>query len=112
MSLLRSFAPRMGLVTVAAVGLVSIGASPVWAQSRNPVRAIKIKEPVASRVYQRDANGKAEIPIVLDDNLKPEFFDARINGVNMGAQGIKVVDGKLVGVPVGGPYAVTCSFSA
>jgi hypothetical protein len=112
MSLLRSFAPRMALVVMAAIGLVLIGASPLWAQSRDPVRAIKIKEPVASRVYQRDANGKAEIPIVFDDNLKPEFFDARVNGVNMGVQGIKLVDGKLVGVPVGGPYTITCSVGA
>ena len=95
-----------------ALGLVSIGSPPVRAQFGNPVRAIKIKEPVASRVYQRDANGKAEIPIVLDDNPKPEFFDARINGVNMGVQGIKLVDGKLIGVPVGGPYTITCSVSA
>ncbi len=67
---------------------------------------------MASRVYQRDANGKAEIPIVLDDKLKPEFFDARISGINMSGQGIKLVEGKLVGVPVGGPYTITCSVSA
>ena len=71
--------------------------------------AIKFKEPVASRVYQRDANGKADIPVVLDENLKPESFDVRISGVNMAGQGIKLVDGKLVGVPVGGPYTVNCS---
>jgi type 1 glutamine amidotransferase len=96
---------------LAALGLFSIGSSPAWAQFGNAVRAIKIKEPVASRVYQRDANGKAEIPIVLDENFKPELFDARINGVNMGVQGIKLVDGKLVGVPVGGPYTITCTVS-
>ncbi len=31
---------------------------------------IKLKEPVEFRVYQRDANGKADIPIVLDESVK------------------------------------------
>ena len=76
-------------------------------------QVVKFKEPVASRVYQRDANGKAEIPIVLDDKLQDaELIDARISGVNMATQGIKLVDGKLVGVPVGGPYTITCSVKA
>ena len=113
MSRLRSFSPRVGLVMLAAFGLASVGFAAVRAAVwPGPTPAIKIKEPVASRVYQRDANGKAEIPIVLDDELKPEFFDARISGINMSGQGIKLVEGKLVGVPVGGPYTITCSVSA
>ena len=69
--------PRLGLVMFAALGLASIG-SPVWAQRGGVMPAaprvvaaapsvVKLKEPVASRVYQRDAKGKAEIPIVLDE---------------------------------------------
>ena len=103
------FTPRIGLVMFAAFELASIG-SPLWAQRGLPPHPIKIKEPVASRVYQRDVNGKADISIVLDDdNLKPEFVDARISGANLGVQGIKLVDNKFVGVPVGGPYTITCS---
>ena len=45
----------------------------------------------------------------LTTNSRPELFDARISGGNMASQGIKLVDGKLVGVPVGGPYTITCS---
>jgi type 1 glutamine amidotransferase len=110
MSRSRDFLPRVGLVMFAAFGLASIG-SPTWAQRGLAPHRIKFKEPVASRVYQRDANGKAEIPIVLDDNLTPESVDARISSVNMAGHGIKLVDGKFVGVPVGGPYTITCSVS-
>ena len=108
MSRPRNFSPRVGLVIVAACGLASIG-SPLRAQPGRAPQVVKFVEPVASRVYQRDANGRAEIPIVLEDKLQPEFFDARISGVNMAGQGIKLVDGKFVGVPVGGPYTISCS---
>ena len=93
---------------VAAICLTSIG-SPLGAQTVRSPLVVKFKEPVASRVYQRDADGKAEIPIVLDDNLQPESFDAHISSVNMSPQAIKLVDGKFVGVPVGGPYTISCS---
>ena len=72
-----------------------------------PQSALKLKEPLASRVYQRDANGRAEIPIVLDDPPKDaKLVDASLNGPNMATMGIKFVDGKLVGVPTGGPYTI------
>ncbi len=54
---------------VAAFGMASAG-STLPAQVRTPgmpAHPVKLKEPVASRVYQRDANGRAEIPIVLED---------------------------------------------
>jgi sialate O-acetylesterase len=72
-----------------------------------------MKEPMASRVYQRDAAGKAEIPVVVDDSHQPEakLIDARVNNLNIATQGIKLVDGKLVGVPVGGPYTISCQVS-
>ena len=56
----------------AAFGLASVD-SPLMAQFGGvgaPIAAVKFKEPVASRVYQRDVNGKAEIPIVLDDSSR------------------------------------------
>ena len=108
MSRSKIFSQRVGLIMVAAVGLATIG-SPLRAQPARVPQVVKFLEPVASRVYQRDANGRAEIPIVLDDNLKPELFDAHISGGNMASQGIKLVDGKFVGVPVGGPYTIQCS---
>jgi len=76
-----------------------------------PPPAVKLNQPVASRVYQRDLNGKAEIPIALDDSVKDaKLIDAHVAGTNApGAQAIKFVDGKLVGVPVGGPYTITCT---
>ncbi len=63
---------------------------------------------MASRVYQRDLNGKAEIPIALDDSVKDaELIDARLTGPNASiAQTTKFIDGKLTGVPVGGPYTI------
>ena len=102
------FVPRMILVMFAAFGLASIDA-PLKAQFGGQGHAVKLKEPVASRVYQRDINGKAEIPVVLDDSIKDgELIEAHVNAGNMATQAIKLVDGKLVGVPVGGPYTITC----
>ena len=102
------FVPRMVLMMFAAFGFASIDA-PLKAQFGGQGHAVKLKEPVASRVYQRDINGKAEIPVVLDDSMKDaELIDAHVNAGNMATQAIKLVDGKLVGVPVGGPYTITC----
>jgi type 1 glutamine amidotransferase len=98
----------MVLMTFAAFGSAAIHA-PANAQFGGQGHAVKLKEPVASRVYQRDINGKAEIPVVLDDSMKDaELIDAHVNAGNMATQAIKLVDGKLLGVPVGGPYTITC----
>ena len=63
---------------------------------------------MASRVYQRDLNGKAEIPIALDDSVKDaKLIDAQSHWSELRpGPGNKFVDGKLVGVPVGGPYTI------
>src|SRR5579885_1499438 len=113
MSQSRRWSPRLALVMVAAFGLASVDASSL-AQSGNPAgrfapRDLRLTEPVASRVYQRDINGRAEIPIVLDESLK----DARVIGASVTSQNmppapIAFVDGKLTGVPVGGPYTINC----
>jgi sialate O-acetylesterase len=72
-------------------------------------REIKFKEPVESRVYQRDVNGRAEIPIVLDESQQDaKVIDATVNGPIVGPGPIKFADGKLTGVPVGGPYTINC----
>ena len=77
---------------------------------------IKIKSPAASQVFQRDANGRAAIPIVLDESVKDaEVVDAALMAGGMDASAFannqqggrtSFVDGKLVGVPVGGPYTI------
>jgi type 1 glutamine amidotransferase len=106
MSRSRFLNARLSLAISAALGLAWVN-SPLWAQSARGPQAVKLKEPVASRVYQRDANGKGEIPIVVDADVTPEVLEASVSGPNLAGQGIKLVDGKLVGVPVGGPYTVT-----
>jgi sialate O-acetylesterase len=63
---------------------------------------------VASRVYQRDVNGRAEIPIALDEGQEANLIDATVAGPNMALATIKFTDGKLIGVPVGGPYTINC----
>ena len=90
----------------AAFGLASIG-SPLRAQFGGMPAAVKLKQPVAAPVYQRDVNGKGEIPVNLDENAKNgQLIGATVNGSNMVTQGVKLVDGKLVGVPAGGPYTI------
>ena len=98
-------------VILAAFGLASVD-SPSSAQTEvvqgknGARRSFKLKEPVASQVYQRDANGRAEIPCVLDE---PQKDDKIVNTFLTGAgltQAVKSVDDKLVGVPVGGPYTI------
>jgi type 1 glutamine amidotransferase len=76
---------------------------------------VKFKEPTVKRVYQRDASGHADIPIVLDEfdkSSNAQVIEASISGGGAGGgfapQTTKLVDGKLTGVPVGGPYFINC----
>ena len=113
MSRSRCFPFRLAFVMVASFGITPVdspaSAQPVANRPTGGLAAIKLKEPVASRVYQRDANGLAEIPIVLDDPPKnAKLVDARVNGPNTAMTAIKFVEGKLIGVPVGGPYSIQC----
>jgi Carbohydrate esterase, sialic acid-specific acetylesterase len=75
-----------------------------------------IKEPVASRVYQRDRNDRANIPIVLSSNAEAsstkigQIHLFRASGTPAGpvgeVEGVRYDDGALVGVPTGGPYSI------
>jgi sialate O-acetylesterase len=101
---------------VAAFAMASIAPAasaqtggPVRLQNGRMVPVSMLTEPVASRVYQRDVNGHAEIPIVLAESDK----DAQVIGASIGGVGgaptmARFVDGKLVGVPTGGPYSINC----
>jgi sialate O-acetylesterase len=76
-----------------------------------PPPAVKLSQPAASSVFQRDLNGQAEIPVALDESVKDaKLVEAHVPGLNAAAaRAIKFVDGKLVGVPTGGPYTITCN---
>jgi type 1 glutamine amidotransferase len=79
-----------------------------------PAATIKLKAPVEFRVYQRDANGKAGIPIVLDESVKDgKVLSATITPNTAGTRiAFNEAECKLVGVPVGGPYRIFCQVKA
>jgi sialate O-acetylesterase len=98
-----------GSSAFAQLGRVSQSQPVPTAMASNP--AVKFKEPTVRRVYQRDISGHADIPLVLDDFDKGSnaaIVDASIGGGAFGTAGLKLVDGKLTGVPVGGPYFINC----
>lgn len=69
--------------------------------------SVRLKEPVESRVYQRGTDDRADIPIIIDK--APE--GARVVSATIGGTApisTKFADGKLVGVPTGGPYLIQC----
>src|SRR5262245_54687021 len=104
--------PRRLVMMIAAFGLASLD-SALAAQFGGPAApgAIKLKEPVASRVYQRDVNGRAEIPIVPDGaEADIKLVDAFIGSPSTATAGVKLLHGKLGGGPDGGPYTITCRF--
>ncbi|MDR3617983.1 MAG: sialate O-acetylesterase, partial [Paludisphaera borealis] len=112
-----------GLVALAAAALTTLS-TPSFAQMGGMPRVKgQLKQPVANQVFQRDANGLASIPIEPDDAQK----DAKITSVlvssdNSRARGggnpvrlmnpthYDLVDGKIVGVPTGGPYMIQVTF--
>ena len=102
----RYLPPR--LLAMAAACAIASAASSLPAQVVMPGQGIKLKELVASRVYQRDVNGRADIPIALDEGQDAKVIDATVNGPNVGSGTIKFTDGKLTGVPSGGPYTINC----
>ncbi|CEF48443.1 unnamed protein product [uncultured bacterium] len=105
------------LAGLAALGLAvpdrALGQFGPGARSAS-TQQIKIKAPLANQVFQRDANGRATIPIELDDSVKDAtIIDASAMAATAGfgrpgagPEGGKFVDGRLVGVPVGGPYTI------
>ena len=119
MSRSRSFPFRLVSAMVAAVSIAMVAAfatasadSPSSAQTEviqleDGVKiSFKLEQPVASQVYQRDANGRAEIPIVLAEPQEGvKIVNAFLSGPGLAA-GARFVDGKLVGVPAGGPYTI------
>jgi sialate O-acetylesterase len=99
----------------ASVAQVNVGRPPPIHVPPGALLAIEFKEPVVSRVYQRDRNGLAEIAVVLDEDeqrKKQKIISARVTGPNArGLDRVRFVDGKLTGVPAGGPYKLECQVS-
>jgi type 1 glutamine amidotransferase len=106
MSRSSHLSPPLGLLVVALLGL-----GPIDSLLHAQPAVVQLKEPVAWRVYQRGADGKAEIPIVPAEPLQTaQLVDAVVSGPAGTIPGTKLVDGKLVGVPLGGPYSITGRF--
>src|SRR5271157_2808837 len=124
MSRSRPFAPLQSsrglgaLIVAFAVGGLALAAPPVApAQFGSPTvvaQNIKIKSPVASQVFQRNVNGRAVIAIALDESAKDAtVVDAAVVAENQDpntnkqlADRVTFFEGKLVGVPVGGPFRI------
>jgi len=107
-ALIVSFAVVGLALAVPRVAPAQFGGPPVLAQG------IKIKSPVASQVFQRDVNDRAVIPLAFDESAKDfTLVDAAVVTENQDpaankqlADRVTFFEGKLVGVPVGGPYKV------
>jgi|GEM_PF-170663 len=107
-ALIVAFAVVGLALTAPPVAPAQFGTAPMVAQN------IKIKSPVASQVFQRDVNGRAVIPIVLDESAKDAtLVDAAVVAENQDptankqlADRVTFYEGKLVGVPVGGPFRI------
>ncbi|WP_406698860.1 sialate O-acetylesterase [Singulisphaera sp. Ch08] len=69
---------------------------------------LAVKEPVAWQVYQRGEGDHADIPIVLGEEVgDDEVVFARIGGISGPSQPAVYRDGKIVNVPIGGPYQIS-----
>jgi sialate O-acetylesterase len=134
----RRISPLLALLASAALGLASIektakaqqgagaaqkpGSPGAGAQGARPAAPgfsaeipllVKLKAPTQFRVYQRDVNDKADIPIVLGDAEKQGITvsSATLNPSPGNTQiTFNQAESKLVGVPVGGPYTIYCQF--
>jgi hypothetical protein len=82
----------------------------------------ELKQPVADRVYQRDRNGRADIVIEGKTSSEAakqgyEVVAAKVSPISVAGQersapleGITFQDGRLLGVPTGGPYRIDLTF--
>jgi sialate O-acetylesterase len=115
----------MGFAGLAAFAAVVL-ATPAFAQTGGAgvFAHSKLKQPVANQVIQRDVNGLGSIPISLDDDSAKgaKIIGARVVGLGPNSQGpgpgypgntpipCNLVDGKVVGIPTGGPYTILVSY--
>ena len=60
-------------------------------------------------MYQRDANGKAEIPIALDESVKDgKLISAMVAQPRATPGSLSARPTQMLGVPTGGPYTIHC----
>ncbi len=83
---------------------------PNFATRAPMLAAVKLKEPTEFRVYQRDQNGKADIPIALDGSVKDgKVLSATLMaGTGNARTTFNQAESRLTGVPVGGPHRIVC----
>jgi carbohydrate esterase-like sialic acid-specific acetylesterase len=98
-SLLRAHTWVLAVALLASLQFAGQAAEP--AGTKEP----SLTEPVAHRVYQRDLEGRGEIPVVLNPALKGATVDS-VTLFPLAAGTYRFVDGKLSGVPTGGPYFI------
>lgn len=112
--------PRSALLASAcAVALATLSAAQAHAQgggggfaSGGLVPTMKadgrIASPAPHQVFQRGADGTADIPVTLGDQLKDtKNVSVALDGAGDGP----LVDGKILGVPTGGPYTLRVTYA-
>jgi hypothetical protein len=105
------WAGPLALVTLALLAPPSTARAQGQVNTK-PAPVIKLKQPIPFRVHQRDRDGKADIAIEVEPLIGS--FDVTIAGASFFASDGRSVepktrfeDGKLLGVPTGGPYIIT-----
>lgn len=97
----------VALATLAPARAQFGGAPPAAANANGLVPTMRadglVTSPAPHQVFQRGADGTADVPVTLGDPLK-DVKDVRV-ALDGGIEG-PLVDGKIQGVPTGGPYTL------
>ena len=100
------------LSTCAGVGAQASGVSDAKPKSDKPPEnaapkppKLALVEPVSYRVYQRDRNNRAEVPIVFDTDATIIYASYTAAGSQVGTS--LPSEGKGLSVPIGGPYSIS-----
>ncbi len=103
---------RLRSLAVAAAGVVVLAASARAQVAAPPTAEAVLASPAPYQVFQRGADGRADVAVTLAESVKDaRDVSAAFSGTGGGAILAPLVDGKLRGVPTGGPYTVTVAFA-
>lgn len=113
---MRMFLRVPSITRLMAACAVALAAPAANAQGGRPEAAVVaradglVSSPVPYQVFQRGADGKADIPVTFEGALK-DAKNVRVHlHIASGAgNSPQFVDGKVVGVPTGGPYFLQIS---
>ena len=98
---------RIMLCSFALAGLAASASARQQLQAPPAQPVPKIQSPVAWRVFQRGPDGKADIPVELDEVAKGMNLEVGLyRPGTMDRVAARSVAGKLLGVPTGGPYTI------